>query len=942
MKKIIVTILLLFFCVKSYAQSNCVDIELSEVSYSPAVVNGFNNISFGYDRTVVGDVNGDGYDDMIVISHPQDLSTRMWIVFLNEQGDMINLKQVYKGNESGVQKMFGFYKETLGITGAMDVGKLASIGDVNGDGVPDILIAVNRHQNAHNEQKGAYGVGLLNRNGDIIQTTTVQAQNLYAEASSQTYCEAGIDAWHRMGISVDVIGDVNGDRINDIVIGATLNGGSSNGSRDTQGRAYIVLLDTDGSPLTGGVYAVSSPTTTFSTPCQRNEQYYEEFGNIVAGIGDIDGNGVPDIAVGSPDLPSDSGNPLVNQGKGKIHIYLLGNNGKPISAPITITDGVNGLQIDNLFHFGSGIAPIGDINCDGVPDIIVSGNTSSALYILQLNNQGNLIHHQRVEASPSTTFPNGINSLSFGGLLEIDKGKDWAKQVNNQLTQDGINDILVFANNNANYFWRLSFSRTCECTSTTPCETTATTTLTFPAYQLKEVINTSAQTLSDNWLLSKDIPLLKTNGSRIDDLYTRPYVVGKQGIWRGESSFAYVTDRKQSAGINLKKDGTYTLNMFNWKYLGELDCPEWRKVETVSEYHPQSSDVERYNILKLYSSFHIGYSDQLVSAAAANSKQYEFGFEGFEEYTDDIYYANANLLFSTFEERRLLPIPYWFTLETGRNRRIWAPLELQTLQNQYSSSFTQLHVLGKQIDVNYPSEFRSHTTFEEIMLDNDKALIKFSLNEATPFEGFWTGKVGVTINKLTAQTFNGAQPKLVDGIAHTGTKSLKIDLPASFNQPYLLLIPNKKYVVSAWVRVDEADKPVRIASYQELASLQVEFGDRTTIQFKPEGQIIEGWQRIEGSFIVPKGGMGEWNIQLINTKGLATYFDDMRLFPSLGNMESFVYDTETFRLEAKLDANNYATFYYYDAEGRLYLVKQETAKGVQTLQTVTTHTKRGN
>lgn len=57
-------------------------------------------------------------------------------------------------------------------------------------------------------------------------------------------------------------------------------------------------------------------------------------------------------------------------------------------------------------------------------------------------------------------------------------------------------------------------------------------------------------------------------------------------------------------------------------------------------------------------------------------------------------------------------------------------------------------------------------------------------------------------------------------------------------------------------------------------------------------------------------------------------------------MESFVYDTETFRLEAKLDANNYATFYYYDAEGRLYLVKQETAKGVQTLQTVTTHTKK--
>ena len=471
------------------------------------------------------------------------------------------------------------------------------------------------------------------------------------------------------------------------------------------------------------------------------------------------------------------------------------------------------------------------------------------------------------------------------------------------------------------------------------CTKIDTTTLTFPTYQLKEVINTSAQTLSDNWLLSKYTPFNVYGALGYDLAEAPPYAVGKQGIWRGESSFAYVTDRKQTAPkVNLAKDGTYTLNMFNWKYLGELDCPEWRKVETVSEYHPQSSDVERYNILKLYSSFHIGYSDQLVSAAATNSKQYEFGFEGFEEYTSQIDKANANLLFSTQATVNDLKIPYWFTLETGRNRRIWSSLELQTLQNQYA--FVKLHILGKQIDVNYPGEFRSHTAFEEITIEDDKSLIKFDQNEDAPFEGFWTGKVGVTINKIATQTFSGTAPQLVDGIAHTGTKSLKINASASFEQPYLLLIPNKKYVVSAWVRVDQADKPLRSASYQDYANLKVQLGNGTNLEFKPEGQIIEGWQRIEGSFTVPSEGMGEWSIELVNNQGVITYFDDIRLFPSLGNMESFVYDTETFRLEAKLDANNYATFYYYDAEGRLYLVKQETAKGVQTLQTVTTHTKR--
>lgn len=471
------------------------------------------------------------------------------------------------------------------------------------------------------------------------------------------------------------------------------------------------------------------------------------------------------------------------------------------------------------------------------------------------------------------------------------------------------------------------------------CTNDDTTILTFPSYQLKEVINTSAQTLSDNWLLSKYIPLKIFSGADLSEELTPHYTVGKQGIWRGESSFAYVTDRKQNKyEVNLSEDGTYTLNMFNWKYLGELDCPEWRKVETVSEYHPQSSDVERYNILKLYSSFHIGYDDQLVSAAAANSKHYEFGYEGFEEYNDIITEANANLLFATQTSISTIPVPYWFTLETGRNRSIWSSLELHTLQRQYG--FGKLHVLGKQIDIHYPGEFRSHTTLEEITLDNEKSLIKFSLAEEAPFEGFWTGKVGITINKNPIQIFTGTAPQIIQGIAHTGQKSLKINSSASFEQPYLLLIPNKKYVVSAWVRVDQNNKPLVKPSYQNYAALDILLEDGTNFSFEPTGQVIEGWQRIEGSFTVPNEGMKEWSIRLASLQNLTTYFDDIRLFPSLGNMESFVYDIETFRLEAKLDANNYATFYYYDAEGRLYLVKQETARGVQTLQTVTTHTKK--
>jgi hypothetical protein len=49
-------------------------------------------------------------------------------------------------------------------------------------------------------------------------------------------------------------------------------------------------------------------------------------------------------------------------------------------------------------------------------------------------------------------------------------------------------------------------------------------------------------------------------------------------------------------------------------------------------------------------------------------------------------------------------------------------------------------------------------------------------------------------------------------------------------------------------------------------------------------------------------------------------------------MKSFVYDPNTFRLMAELDANNYATFYEYDEEGGLVRVKKETERGVMTIK----------
>ena len=143
-------------------------------------------------------------------------------------------------------------------------------------------------------------------------------------------------------------------------------------------------------------------------------------------------------------------------------------------------------------------------------------------------------------------------------------------------------------------------------------------------------------------------------------------------------------------------------------------------------------------------------------------------------------------------------------------------------------------------------------------------------------------------------------------------------------------VVGKKYIVSCWVNED-------VASNNYFASELILGFDTNAITFKPSGQIIDGWQRIVGIFDVPADATFI-DLQLSNTSGKTTYFDDVRFYPYNGNIKSFVYAEDTQRLMAELDENNYATFYEYDLEGGLIRVKKETERGVMTIQETRSNT----
>lgn len=166
----------------------------------------------------------------------------------------------------------------------------------------------------------------------------------------------------------------------------------------------------------------------------------------------------------------------------------------------------------------------------------------------------------------------------------------------------------------------------------------------------------------------------------------------------------------------------------------------------------------------------------------------------------------------------------------------------------------------------------------------------------------------------------------------------------------------QNYIISAWVHVDKTQQVKSFQESHQAPSIEIHFCDEGDIdegdanlaylsetteegivypgkfEFFPQGNIIDGWQRILGVFKVHPETVYLKIILKNGSEFDAMHFDDIRIHPREGNIKTFVYDEENYRLMAELDENNYSTYYEYDAEGGLVRVKKETEKGIKTIQ----------
>jgi ribosomal protein S27E len=281
---------------------------------------------FGYSVSSAGDVNGDGYSDLIVGAYYSDVKcTDCGAAYLFFGSSSMsgtttpNVYLEYPGTDTAA--IFGY--------------SVSSAGDVNGDGYSDLIVGAYYSDVKCTDCGAAY---IFFGSSSMSGTTT---PNVYLEYP-------GTDTSAIFGISVSSAGDVNGDGYSDVIVGAY----GSNVKCTSCGAAYIFF----GSSSMSGT---TTPNVYLEYP---GTDTYAHFGNSVSSAGDVNGDGYSDLIVGAHYSDVKCSN------CGAAYIFFGSSS---MSGTTTPNVYLQYPGTDTYARFGNSVSSAGDVNGDGYSDLIV-------------------------------------------------------------------------------------------------------------------------------------------------------------------------------------------------------------------------------------------------------------------------------------------------------------------------------------------------------------------------------------------------------------------------------------------------------------------------------------------------------------------------------------------------------------------------------------------
>ena len=371
----------------------------------------------------IGDLNGDGVQDIAVgagFDEGTDANSgALYIHFMNTDGTIDSTVKIDENTANGPGAASLEASDNYGTA-------VTTIGDLNGDGVQDLAVGAITDEGT-DLGSGAFYIHFMNTDGTIDSTVKIDENTVNGVTA------ASLDAGDAYGAAIANIGDLNGDGVQDLAVGAYFDEGTDSAS----GAIYIHFMNTDGTIDS----TVKIDENTANGPGAASLDGFDFYGVSIANLNDLNGDGVQDLAVGAF---LDEG---TDASSGALYIHFMNTDGT-IDSTVKIDEntangpGAASLAASDLY--GGSVANLGDLNGDGVQDIIVGAPADEGT---DLGSGAFYLHYMNTDGTIDSTVKFDENTANGATAASLNASDQYGSYIANigDLNGDGIQDIAVGA-----------------------------------------------------------------------------------------------------------------------------------------------------------------------------------------------------------------------------------------------------------------------------------------------------------------------------------------------------------------------------------------------------------------------------------------------------------------------------------------------------------------